>query len=79
MNQTVELESPVADPQAESDVRGIALDQVGISNVRYPVLIGGWELSSERQETKESLFSMQVSLAARNEIHMSRLLKTLHH
>ena len=80
MNQTVELETPKADPQAENDARGIGLDQVGISNVRYPILISGWELSSDRQETKEALFSLQVSLAAQQRgIHMSRLLETLHH
>lgn len=74
------LESPSADPQAEADPRGIALDHVGISGVRYPVLISGWETDPTRIEKKDADFSLTVSLApeARG-IHMSRLVETLHH
>ena len=74
------LEAPAADPQAESDPRGIALDHVGISGVRYPVLISGWESSPDRSEIKDTLCTLKVSLAASTRgIHMSRLLQTLHH
>lgn len=73
------IENPKADPQAEVDPRGVAIEQVGISNVRYPVLISGWEPSG-RRETKEINISLKVSLVSdRRGIHMSRLLETLHH
>ncbi len=77
---TTSKETPSADPQAESDPSGIGIDQVGIDQVRYPVLISGWENSPDRQEVKEGLFSMNVSLAAdKRGIHMSRLLENLNH
>ena len=72
-------DSPMADPQAEADPRGIAIEHVGINNVRYPVLISGWE-PSNRQESKEVNISLKVSLASdARGIHMSRLLENLHH
>jgi GTP cyclohydrolase FolE2 len=68
-----------ADPQAEPDLRGIALDGVGISRVCYPILISGWENDPKRSAIKEGIFSLEVSLAAEARgIHMSRLLETLH-
>jgi GTP cyclohydrolase FolE2 len=74
------IEAPAADPQAETDPRGIALDRVGISGVSYPILISGWESSPDRSEVKDALFTLSVSLAAEKRgIHMSRLLETLHH
>jgi len=78
MNKSIVAETPQADPQAESDSRGIAIDQVGISNVNYPVCISGWEIS-DKQEIKEASLSLQVSLAPEiRGIHMSRLLENLH-
>ncbi len=76
---SIVVKAPEADPQAEIDARGIGIDNVGISNVRYPVLISGWETSS-RSEIKDACMSLKVSLSpdARG-IHMSRLLETLHH
>ena len=69
-----------ADPQSSKDTRGIALDQVGISRVRYPVVINGWETETSRQREVEALFDLTVSLVASNRgIHMSRLLESLHH
>lgn len=71
---------PKEDPQAEKDLRGIALDQVGISGVHYPIVIDGWGLDAKEQQRTEAVFSLQVSLAAETRgIHMSRLLETLHH
>jgi len=77
---THEALSPQADPQSTEDTRGIALDHVGISRVRYPVVIAGWETDPSRQQQVEGLFDLTVSLTARNRgIHMSRLIETLHH
>ncbi|MFC5050946.1 GTP cyclohydrolase FolE2 [Rubritalea spongiae] len=77
MNSSI-VETPKADPQKDCDTRGIAIDHVGISNVRYPILIAGWD--STRQETKEVSMSLKVSLAPNvRGIHMSRLLEGVHH
>ena len=74
------LEATAADPQAETDPRGIALDHVGISGVRYPILISGWESEADRGEVKDALFTLKVSLVAESPgIPMSRFLETLHH
>jgi len=73
------IATPIADPQAEDDTRGISLDQVGISKVKYPLLISGWDSSNKGEEIKECLVAMRVSLAAEKRgIHMSRLLESLH-
>jgi len=69
-----------ADPQSSTDTRGIALNQVGISRVRYPVTISEWETDSNQVREVEGLFDLTVSLAAQHRgIHMSRLIESLHH
>jgi len=69
--------TPVADPQSEKDLRGLALDSVGINNVKYPIIISGWDRNVTR--CVEGDFSLQVSLSAEKRgIHMSRLLERLH-
>ena len=74
------LEPTQADPQSSEDTRGIPLEQVGISKVRYPVTITGWESDPDRKKEVEGLFDLTVSLAAENRgIHMSRLIESLHH
>lgn len=79
MSNSQSFETPKADPQAEADARGIGIDLVGINNVRYPLLISGWE-DSDRKEIKDVSLSLQVSLAPDvRGIHMSRLLEGVHH
>ena len=74
------LEPTQADPQSSEDTRGISLEQVGISKVRYPVTITGWDSDPDRKKEVEGLFDLTVSLAAQNRgIHMSRLIESLHH
>ena len=71
---------PQSDPQSGEDTRGIPLEQVGISRVRYPVTITGWDTDPNQQKEVEGLFDLTVSLAAKNRgIHMSRLIESLHH
>ena len=71
--------APQADPQSSEDTRGISLQQVGISKVRYPILIAGWGSVPNQQKEVEGLFDLTVSLAAQNRgIHMSRLIESLH-
>jgi GTP cyclohydrolase I len=73
------LTIPQADPQSGEDTRGIPLEQVGISRVRYPVMITGWETDPNRQKEVEGLFDLTVSLSAQQRgIHMSRLIESLH-
>ncbi|MEM7393766.1 MAG: GTP cyclohydrolase FolE2 [Verrucomicrobiota bacterium] len=68
-----------ADPQSGEDTRGVPLQQVGVSRVRYPVVVAGWETDADRQREVEGLFDLTVSLAARSRgIHMSRLIECLH-
>ena len=68
-----------ADPQSNEDTRGIPLQQVGISRVRYPILISGWEKDTKKQREVDGLFDLTVSLAAaKRGIHMSRLIESLH-
>ena len=68
-----------ADPQSSEDTRGIPLEKVGISRVRYPINISGWETNGTRQREVEALFDLTVSLASGNRgIHMSRLIEALH-
>lgn len=79
MNTTAPLAPPdkQADPQSSEDTRGIFLEKVGISRVKYPVLISGWQDGISREV--EGTFDLTVSLAAENRgIHMSRLIETLH-
>ena len=72
------VEPPQADPQKDEDIRGFGIDQVGINNVQYPILISGWD-TSDRQENRETRLSLQVSLEPNiRGIHMSRLLEGLH-
>ena len=70
-------ETPKEDPQSDADPRGIVLNSVGINNVKYPIVVSGWDATSEK--TVEALFDLQVSLSAEKRgIHMSRLLERLH-
>ncbi|MEM0968446.1 MAG: GTP cyclohydrolase FolE2 [Verrucomicrobiota bacterium] len=84
MNNVLELsrngqEPKQADPQSGTDERGIPLEQVGISRIRYPVTIAGWESKSGRQREVEGVFDLTVSLEAQKRgIHMSRLIESLH-
>ena len=80
MNTTPNIEIPQADPQAEAAAHGIAIAQVGISRVQYPILISGWESTPDRHEVKDASFDLNVSLAAEKRgIHMSRLLENINH
>ncbi len=68
-----------ADPQAELDERGIALETVGIDGVIYPTLIAGWEKDPSVQQRTLGTFALSVSLSSqRRGIHMSRLIEDLH-
>ena len=66
---------PIADVQASADGRNIAIDNVGIKNIRYPLTV---EDRSGTQNTVASV-SMYVELPARYKgTHMSRFVDVLH-
>src|SRR5687767_2497195 len=64
------------DVQAEPDDRGVLLDQVGIADLRYPVVVAN--RAGERQQTITDV-AMDVDLpAAVKGTHMSRFIEVLH-
>ena len=74
-DQTATADSPMPDVQAETDRRRIAIDQVGVKDVTYPITLhtpcGG------SQRTVASI-NMYVSLPHHQKgTHMSRLLEVL--
>jgi GTP cyclohydrolase FolE2 len=64
------------DVQAEPDERGVALDEVGISGIRYPVAV------ADREEGKQNTvadISLSVALdGATKGAHLSRFVELLH-
>lgn len=63
------------DLQNERDERGVALDHVGVSGLRYPIVV--WDRARERQQTVGT-FSMSVSLPHHFKgTHMSRFIEAL--
>ena len=66
------------DIQALGDTRKIALDEVGVSRVRVPLLMTSVELNTEANQTVQATLDLAVDLdAASRGIHMSRLLEAL--
>lgn len=63
------------DVQARRDTRGIALDRVGVSGVRRPVVV--WDRSLAKQQTVATI-ALSVSLSpAEKGAHLSRFLEAL--
>lgn len=63
------------DVQAEYDHRGIPIDEVGISGIRYPISI--YDIEQGKQETVATV-SLSVALAARHKgSHLSRFVEFL--
>lgn len=64
------------DVQSSEDRRGIAIDRVGISDLRYPVTV--WDRRAERQQTVATI-SLSVDLPHHFKgTHMSRFVEILH-
>ena len=65
------------DVQARKDHRGIDLDRVGVTGLRYPIVV--LDKARERQETVASI-TMSVNLPHRFKgTHMSRFVEVLNH
>jgi GTP cyclohydrolase I len=69
-------EESLPDVQAGSDKRGVALDDVGISGLRYPATVEYAEGSSQ-QTICQAQLSVTLAAQARG-THMSRFVETLH-
>lgn len=68
---------PLPDIQNSTDTRGVALEQVGVSDLRYPITV--LDRDQGQQETIANL-SMSVSLPHHFKgTHMSRFIEVLNH
>lgn len=64
------------DIQSETDSRGIEIQQVGISRLRYPLV---WHENQQKAQHSEGLFKFTASLPAdQRGTHMSRFVELLH-
>jgi GTP cyclohydrolase I len=63
------------DVQARPDTRGVALDEVGVRGLRYPIVV--WDRERDKQETIAKV-TMSVSLPAHLKgTHLSRFVEVL--
>jgi len=68
----------IEDIQALPDERKIALDEVGVSQVQRPLLVGGVEINSDANQVVQATMSLAVDLDAKVKgIHMSRLMESM--
>jgi GTP cyclohydrolase I len=66
------------DVQTDTDDRGVAIQEVGISDLKMPLRISGVELDESAEQTVSALCSLAVSLRPDLKgIHMSRLVEDL--
>lgn len=66
---------PLCDAQSSPDTRGLSVDQVGVCDLRYPIVV--WDRAKRRQQTVATL-SLSVVLPHRFKgTHMSRFLQVL--
>jgi GTP cyclohydrolase IB len=66
---------PIPDVQGGYDARGVAIDEVGVGGLSYPVEVVGRDGDAQRTVAEAT---MTVALAAEKRgVHMSRLVGTL--
>lgn len=66
------------DVQLDEDTRSVSIQEVGISDVKFPVQVTGVELDEEAQQQVSATGSLAVSLnKTLKGIHMSRLMEDL--
>lgn len=66
------------DVQGRSDTRGVALDKVGICDLKLPLKLKGCERNSKRSQHVQALIDMSVDLdPLQKGVHMSRLVETV--
>ena len=70
--------NPIEDIQALPDDRHVALDEVGVSDLRLPFTVRGCERGANREQVVQATLRLGVSLVAeRKGIHMSRLIESV--
>ena len=75
--ETDDLRASLPDCAAEADARGVAIDQVGIRGLRYPIVV--WDKQRRSQPTVAEL-ALSVGLPADEKgTHMSRFVEVLEH
>lgn len=66
------------DVQGRADARRVAIDRVGIRDIRHPVRLRGSDRGAGGEQTTVATFSMSVQLAERHKgTHMSRFVELL--
>ena len=69
---------PTEDVQGRSDHRQVALDKVGICDLKIPLVIKGCERNPNNEQHIQAVLDLSVDLdASRKGIHMSRLVETI--
>ncbi len=66
------------DVQTDPDERGVCIQEVGISDLKFPLDVSGVELDDKASQTVSAVISLAVSLRPELKgIHMSRLVEDL--
>ncbi|MGH7885057.1 MAG: GTP cyclohydrolase FolE2 [Thermodesulfobacteriota bacterium] len=66
------------DVQGRSDTRGVALDKVGVCDLKLPLKLKGCERNSKRSQHVQAVIDMSVDLGPLQKgVHMSRLVETV--
>lgn len=73
--KTVTIERDV---QKDADMRNVAIREVGISNLKFPLVLSGVEMDAHASQSVSATLSLGVSLRKELKgIHMSRLVENL--
>lgn len=66
------------DVQLDPDSRGVMIQEVGISDLKYPLILSGMEIDENASQSVSAVLSLAVSLEKDLKgIHMSRLIEDL--
>ncbi len=80
VKKTVKSTPPMPDVQGSADLRGVAINKVGVKDVRYPITLKGQNGSADQHTV--AMVNMYVALPKEKKgTHMSRFLEVLneHH
>lgn len=74
----MKTQTDIMDIQATIDQRNVALDQVGICKVKFPLSVTGIESEASAQQQVQAELSLSVDLEPEHKgIHMSRLVESV--
>ena len=73
----INIESKHEDVQNRPDERNVAINQVGICDLKFPLILKGFEKDGSKTQNVQAVLSLSVDLdGSKKGIHMSRLLET---